>query len=82
MDLDENERRLMRGAGWGMWVFGWLGLGALGAALGFVSIMVGIDEPGAARSFFIPAIVYVVGAGVVFAAGLGRALLSRLRKLD
>ena len=82
MDLDDNERRLMRGAGWGTWAFGWLGLGALGAALGFVSIMVGIDEPGAARPFFIAAIVCVVGAGVVFAAGLGRALSGSLRKLD
>ena len=81
MDLDENERRLMRGAGWGMWAFGWLGPLTLGALLGFASIMIGTDEPLAARPFFAAAIVCVLGAGVVFAAGIGRALI-RGPKLD
>lgn len=81
MELDENERRLMRGAGWGMWAFGWLAPLALGALLGFASIMIGINEPLAARPFFLAALVCVLGAGAVFAAGIGRALV-RGRKLD
>jgi hypothetical protein len=81
MELDENERRLMRGAGWGMWTLGWLGLGGLSVALSVLSVAMGSDEPAMGRPFLIGAASCFVTAGVIFAAGIGRALV-RGRKLD
>jgi len=80
MELDENERRLLQGTGWGMWALSWMALAGLGAALLFASILIGSDEAVAARPYFMAALACVFSAGLVLAAGVARGLAGWARK--